>query len=173
MSNSLQPYGLQLARLLCQGNSPGKNIGVGSQSFLQGIFLIQNQTWVSWIAGRFFTAWATREALWKNHNFKRHMYPDVHCSTIYNKKDMKATYMSINRWMDKEVIVPLYSRILSSWIFTGRTDAEAETPILWPLMWELTHWKIPWCCKRLKVGEEGDDRGWNSWMASLTWWTWV
>ena len=60
------------------------------------------------------------------------MYPNVHCSTIYSNKDMKATYMSINRWMDKEVVVHLYSRILSSWIFIGRTDAEAETPILWP-----------------------------------------
>ena len=27
------------------------------------------------------------------------------------------------------------------------------------LMWELTHWKRPWCWKRLKVGREGDDRG--------------
>ena len=38
---------------------------------------------------------------------------------------------------------------------------------------ELTHWKRPWCWERLKAGEEGDDRGWNSWMASLTRWTWV
>ena len=28
-----------------------------------------------------------------------------------------------------------------SWVFTGRTDAEAETPILWPPHAELTHWK--------------------------------
>ena len=38
---------------------------------------------------------------------------------------------------------------------------------------ELTHWKRPWCWERLKVGGEGDDRGWNGWMASLTLWTWV
>ena len=38
---------------------------------------------------------------------------------------------------------------------------------------ELTHWKRPWCWERLKVGGEGDDRGWDGWMASLTWWTWV
>ena len=38
---------------------------------------------------------------------------------------------------------------------------------------ELTHWKRLWCWERLKVGEEGDDRGWDSWMASLTQWTWV
>ena len=34
---------------------------------------------------------------------------------------------------------------------------------------ELTHWKIPWCWERLKAGE-GDDRGWNGWMVSLTQW---
>ena len=35
------------------------------------------------------------------------------------------------------------------------------------------HLKRPWCCERLKAGEEGDDRGWDDWMASLTRWTWV
>ena len=38
---------------------------------------------------------------------------------------------------------------------------------------ELTHWKRPWCWERLRAGGEGDDRGWDGWMASLTWWTWV
>ena len=38
---------------------------------------------------------------------------------------------------------------------------------------EVTHLKGPWCWERLKVGGEGDDRGWVGWMASLTWWTWV
>ena len=39
---------------------------------------------------------------------------------------------------------------------------------------ELTHWKRPWCWERLKTGE-GDDRGWDGWMASPTRWTrvWV
>ena len=41
------------------------------------------------------------------------------------------------------------------WIFIGRTDAEAEAPILWP-----------------KAGE-GNNRGWGGWMASLTQWSWV
>ena len=30
---------------------------------------------------------------------------------------------------------------------------------------------IEWCWKRLKAGEEGDDRGWDGWLASPTWWT--
>ena len=37
---------------------------------------------------------------------------------------------------------------------------------------ELTHWKRPWSWERVRAGE-GDDRGWDGWMASLTWWTWV
>ena len=38
---------------------------------------------------------------------------------------------------------------------------------------ELTHLKRPWYCERLKAEEEGDDRGWDGWMASPTQWTWV
>ena len=34
---------------------------------------------------------------------------------------------------------------------------------------ELTHWKRPWCWERLRAGGEGDDRGWDGWMASSTW----
>ena len=37
----------------------------------------------------------------------------------------------------------------------------------------LTHWKRPWCWERLRVGGEGDDRGWDGWMASPTRWAWV
>ena len=37
---------------------------------------------------------------------------------------------------------------------------------------ELTHLKRPWCWERLRAGE-GDDRGWDGWMASSTQWTWV
>ena len=58
-----------------------------------------------------------------------------------------------------------------SWVFIRRIDAEAETPILWPLdAKELTHWKRPWFWERLKAGER-DNRGWDGWMASLTRWT--
>ena len=38
---------------------------------------------------------------------------------------------------------------------------------------ELTHLKRLWCWERLKAGEEGDDRGWDGWVASLTQWIWV
>ena len=38
---------------------------------------------------------------------------------------------------------------------------------------ELTHWKRPWFWERLKTGGEGDNIGWDDWMASPTQWTWV
>ena len=61
-----------------------------------------------------------------------------------------------------------------SWIFIGRTDAEAETLILWPPdVKNRFDLERPWCWKRLKAGGRGDDRGWDGWMASPTRWTWV
>ena len=58
------------------------------------------------------------------------------------------------------------------WIFIGRTDAEA--PILWPPECEEpTHLKRPWCWERLKARGEGDNRGWDGWMATPTQCTWV
>ena len=61
-----------------------------------------------------------------------------------------------------------------SWIFVGRIDAEAETlNTLATWCKQLTHWKRPWCWERLKAGGEGDDRGWDCWMASPTRWKWV
>ena len=38
---------------------------------------------------------------------------------------------------------------------------------------ELTPWKRPWCWEGLGAGGEGDNRGWDGWMASLTWWMWI
>ena len=70
--------------------------------------------------------------------------------------------------LDCKEIQPVHPKGNQSWMFTGRTDAKAEAPILWP-----THWKRPWCWERLRAGGEGDDRGWNGWMVSQTQWKWV
>ena len=74
MSDSLWPHGLKSMMLLCPWDFPGKNIGVDCHFLLQGIFQNQDSNpgllhcwhilyclmWVSCIAGRFFTIWATR-----------------------------------------------------------------------------------------------------------------
>ena len=53
--------------------------------------------------------------------------------------------------------------------FLGKGKRRDNTGTTW--CEELTHWKRPWCWERLKVGGEGNDRGWDGWMASLTRWT--
>ena len=72
-------------------------------------------------------------------------------------------------------IQPVHPTGDQSWVFFGRNDAEAETSVLWPphVTNELTHWKRLWCWEGLGAGGEGDDRGWDGWVASLTRWTWV
>ena len=55
------------------------------------------------------------------------------------------------------------------WVFIGRTDAKAETPILWP-----PHAKSWLVGKDPDAARgEGDNREWDGWMASPTRWTWV
>ena len=75
--------------------------------------------------------------------------------------------------LDWKEIQPVYPKGNQSWIFIGRTHAEAETNTLATWCEELTHWKRSCCWKRLKAVGKGDDRGWDGWMASLTQWTWV
>ena len=76
--------------------------------------------------------------------------------------------------LDCKEIQPVHSEGYQPWDFFGRNDAEAETPVLWATSCEeLTHWKRLWCWEGLGAGGEGDDRGWDGWMASLTQWTWV
>ena len=61
--------------------------------------------------------------------------------------------------LDCKEIQPVHSKGDQSWVFFGRTDAEAETPILWPphAKNQLIG-KDPDGWERLKVGGEGDDR---------------
>ena len=77
--------------------------------------------------------------------------------------------------LDCKEIKPLKSKENQSWIFIGRTDAEAETPILWPLMRRANSVE-----KTVILGKiEGRRRRgwqrmrWDGWMTSLTQWTWV
>ena len=53
------------------------------------------------------------------------------------------------------------------WCLSGNSNTLAT------LCKELTHWKRPWCWEGLGAAGEGDDRGWDGWMASPTRWTWV
>ena len=77
--------------------------------------------------------------------------------------------------LDCKGIQPLQPKGNQSWIFNNCKDWcwswNSNTLATWCK--ELTHWKRPWCWERLKAGGEGDNRGWDGWMASPTQWVWV
>ena len=86
--------------------------------------------------------------------------------TVVLKKTLESS-------LDYE-IKPINPKGNQSWIFTGRTNAKAEAPILWPP--DVENWLIakdPDAEKDRRQEGEGDDRGWDGWVASPAQWTWV
>ena len=75
--------------------------------------------------------------------------------------------------LDCKEIQPVHPKGDQSCVFIGRTDVETNSNPLATWCEQLTHWKRPWCWERLRARGEGDDRGWDGWMASSTQWTWV
>ena len=69
--------------------------------------------------------------------------------------------------LKKTLESPLDSTEIQDWCWSWNSNTLA----IWCK--EVTHWKRPWCWERLKVGGEGDNTGWDGWMASLTQWTWI
>ena len=68
--------------------------------------------------------------------------------------------------LDCKEIQPVHPKGNQSWMFIGRTDVEAETPILWPpdaKSWLI--WKDFSCWERLRAGEKGTTKdemvGWH------------
>ena len=100
-------------------------------------------------------------------NYREGWVPKNWCfQTVVLEKTLKSP-------LDSKEVKPVNPKENQPWVFIARTDAEAEFPILCPLMEKPTHWKRHWCCERLKAEREGDNRWWDGWMASLTQWTWV
>ena len=106
----------------------------------------------------------------KVHLVKAMVYPIVMygCESWTIKKARHQRIDAFELWCWRRLLrAPWTARRSSpkgdqSCIFIGRNDAEAEAPILWP-----PDAKRARCWERLRAGE-GDDRGWDGWMASLT-----
>ena len=75
--------------------------------------------------------------------------------------------------LDCKEIQPVHSEGDQPWDFFGRNDAKAETPVLGHLMQRVDSVEKLWCWAGLGAGGEGDDWGWDGWIALLTRWTWV
>ena len=100
-------------------------------------------------------------------DYKENLVPKNWCFWIVV---LKKTLESPLDWKE---IQPVHPKGNQSWVFMGRTDVVAESPILWPP--DAKSWLIG---KDPDAGkdwgrEEKGMRGWDGWMASLTQWTWV
>ena len=80
---------------------------------------------------------------------------------------------SLESPLDCKEIQPVHSEGDQPWDFFGRNDAKAEALVLSPP--HAKSWLIgkDWCWEGLEAGGEGDNRGWDGWMASPTRWMWV
>ena len=71
--------------------------------------------------------------------------------------------------LDCKKIQPVHPKGDQSWVFTGRTDAEAETPILWPpdvqswLIWKDPEAGTDWGQEE-KWMTEDEMAGWHHWL---------
>ena len=97
-------------------------------------------------------SWTIKKAEWKNWCF----WPVVLAKTLESPSDCKE-------------IQPVHPKGSQSWIFIGRTDVEAETPILWPL--DTKSWltgKDPDAGKDWRQEEKGTTEdemvGWHHWL---------
>ena len=103
------------------------------------------------------------------------------CESWTVKKAERQRIDAFELWCWRRLLrVPWTARMSTqgdqSWVFIGRTDAEAETPILWPP--DAKSWLIgkdPDAGSGWGQEEKGNNRGWHGWMASpaLLTWVWV
>ena len=100
--------------------------------------------------------------------YKESWAPKNWCFWIVLEKTLESP-------LDCKQIQPVHPKGNQSWVFIGRTDAEAETPILWPPdAKNRLIWKDPDAGKDRRPEEKGTTE-YDGWMASPAWriWVWV
>ena len=106
------------------------------------------------------------------------------CESWTIKKAERQRSDAFELWCWRRLRVPWTARKSNQWILKEigsdysleRLRLTLKLQSFGHLMWRTdspTHWKRPWCWERLKAGGEGNDTGWDGWMASPTRWTWV
>ena len=75
--------------------------------------------------------------------------------------------------LDSKEIQPVHPKGDQFWIFIGRTDAELKLQYFCHLIWRADSFEKTLILGNMKAGGEGDNKGWDGWMVSLTQWTWV
>ena len=189
MSDSLQPRGLY-----GPWNFPGQNTGVGSLSLLQGIFPTQGSNLglphYGQILYQLSHQGSPRILERIVYPFSRDLpnlgielgTPDLLADSLLTKLSGNPSW-ALKNWcfwtvvlektlespLDCKEIQPVHPKGNQSWVVTGRTDAGAEAPILWPP--DANNWfmgKDPDAGKDWRQEEKGtiEDKmaGWHHWL---------
>ena len=104
--DSAVSHGWQLAMILPHSNH---------HTLYSSLFLASRENKYPSISKRLPTIWFSNSTPGyipeenENTNLKRYMYPHIHSSIIYNNQDMEGTQVSINRWMNKEDVIYIYT----------------------------------------------------------------
>ena len=86
--------------------------------------------------------------------------------TVVSKKTLESP-------LDFKEIQPVHPKGNQSWIFIGNLMLQLKLQYFGHLMGRTDSFEKTLMLERLKAGGEGDNRGWDGWMASPTQWTWV
>jgi len=111
----------------------------------------------------------------QSYGFSRHVWMwELDCKESWAPKNWCFWTVVLEKTLESPLdckeIQPVHPKGNQSWIFTEGLMLKLQYLATW--CEELTHWKRSWCWKGWKVGE-GDARGWDGLMASLTWWIWA
>ena len=112
---------------------------------------------------------------WESHHINLCGLETVSCCSFYYQCFWTVMLeKTLQSPLGSNEIKPVHPKGNQPWLFIGRTDAEAEIPILWPPdAKNRLLGKDPDAGKDWGEEEKSGDGGWDGWMASLTQWTWV
>ena len=103
------------------------------------------------------------------------------CESWTIKKAEHRRIDAFELWLEKTLESPLDCKEIQSihpkgdqsWCSLVGLTLKLKLQYFGHLMWRTDSFERPWGWKRLRAGGEGDNRGWDDWLASLTQWTWV
>ena len=150
-----------LLRSACVSMSPYHSLPCWSWGWNKGYLPSQTEEsiWNEWMTSH---NWV--QSTWKI--FRSHELILLHRDQVHDQGDpIKRPNQSILK-------ISVLGVHWKDWCWSWSSNTLA---LCYLVLWceELPHWKRPWCWEGLGAEGEGDGRGWDGWMASLTWWTWV
>jgi len=167
VSDSLRPHGLQPTRLLHPWDLPGKSTAVGCHCLLPRQHINKQRHY-----------FADKGPCCQRYGFSS-MYG---CESWTIKKADCCRIDAFELWCWRRFLRVPWTARRSNQSILKEINLEysleglmlkLKLQYIGCLMWETDSFEKTLMLGKIEAGGEGDDRGWDGWMASLTQWTWV